>query len=174
MKRRYADRRNNTDILDKEIIIKRIDEDFFKGYISYLNIKKVKKKWIVDEENRCILANNYVWFNIYPDDQNYCINAMLDDKENIIQWYFDVAKNIGVEDGVPYEDDLYLDVVIVANGKINLLDEDELDEALNNNYITKDDYHLAYKVREYILDTYGENIPVLEELTNKLLQKIKE
>lgn len=174
MKRRYADRRNHPDIVDKKLIVKKVDEDYFNGYITYLKIKETKKECFVDDENRCILANDYVWFNMYPVNENYCINAIMDNNDNIVQWYFDVSKYIGVEDGVPYEDDLYLDVVIVPNGKINLLDEDELDDAFNNGDITKEDYSLAYEVRKYILDTYGNNIPYLEDLTNKLFTKIKE
>ena len=34
-----------------------------------------------------------------------------------------------MQDGIPYEDDLYLDVVIVHDGRIHLLDEDELEQA---------------------------------------------
>ena len=135
MKRRYADRRTNSDILKKEITIKKVNKDYFTGYISYLHIIKAKN--------------------------------------NVKEWYFDVSKYIGIEDGVPYEDDLYLDVVIIPDGRIHVLDEDEIQLAFKNGKITKEEYDLAYEVKDYILEEYGNNINKLIDLTNKLLDEIK-
>ena len=173
MKRRYADRRNNNDILKKEIIIKEVKEDYFEGYISYLHIIKARNKWYFDEEQRCVLDDGYVWFNIYPIGKNYCINAMMDSNLNVKEWYFDVSKNIGIDEGVPYEDDLYLDVVIIPDGRIHVLDEDEIQLAFKNEKITKEEYDLAYQVKDYILEEYGNNIDKLMDLTNNLLNKIE-
>ena len=41
------------------------------------------------------------------------------------------------DQGVPWFDDLYLDVVVVKNGEVFLLDEDELEDALGRNDITR-------------------------------------
>ncbi|OPA75365.1 hypothetical protein BVG16_22525 [Paenibacillus selenitireducens] len=61
--------------------------------------------------------------------------------------YVDISKSIGVsEQGIPFWDDLYLDVVVFPNGDFNIKDEDELEEALNNNHIKEDDYRLAKSV----------------------------
>ncbi|MGW8821643.1 DUF402 domain-containing protein [Paenibacillus lautus] len=51
---------------------------------------------------------------------------MLNEKKEIIQWYFDISKNIGISDqGVPFWDDLYLDVIVFPNGNLYIKDEDE-------------------------------------------------
>lgn len=172
MKRRYADRRNNSDITEKELIVKEIHEEDFNGYITLLKIIKTKKEWFVDEENRCILSDGYKWFNIYPTNENYCINAMMNNKNKIVEWYIDISKKIGIENNIPYEDDLYLDIVILPDNRIHILDEDELDNAFNNKQITKEEYDLAYETKKNIIENYGNNIDILKKLTLDLLKKI--
>lgn len=46
---------------------------------------------------------------------------MYDEKNEIVEWYFDIARKIGKENGIPYEEDLYLDVVVTPTGEIILL-----------------------------------------------------
>ncbi|MBP3255040.1 MAG: DUF402 domain-containing protein [Clostridia bacterium] len=175
MKRRFADARGNKDIINKEFHNYYINNDDFKGNISILKLNEVKQKWIVDEENRCILDNNYIWIEVYPDDKNFCITVMCDENLNTKEWYFDICKRNGIEEGVPYEDDLYLDIVIVPDGRMHILDEDELQEAYENKIITEDDIDLANKTKDIIIKEFGENIPKLRELTenykDKLLRK---
>ena len=91
---------------------------------------------------------------------------------NLIEWYFDMIKTNGVENGVPYIYDLYLDLVIKSNGKEVVLDEDELKEALNNRDISKDDFNMAYKTMKKIQDKYRNNLGELIELTNKLYKEL--
>ena len=158
MKRRYADARQDIHLLEKSIKTVKIKNDFFDGYASLLNIIKVDKKACVDIENRCIFDNNYTWLEIYPMDKNYCITVMYDEKGIIKEWYFDIVVANGIEDGVPYEDDLYLDVVIVPDGRIHILDEDELKDALDNNIINKKQFKLAYNTSNYIIKRYSNNL----------------
>lgn len=176
LKKRFADGRNKSiDILEKDFRNMRIDNEEFNGNVSLLSIKKVRKEWYVDEENRCILANNYKWLEIYPDEKNYCLTVMYDEKEKIVEWYFDIARGVGEENGVPYEDDLYLDVVLVPDGRIHLLDEDELDDAYKKREINQKEFDMAYRVANEIIEKYQEkdNIEKLKDFSNKYLEKIK-
>ena len=90
--------------------IKRVEEKYFNGYICLVKMKNVKKPWIVkdDELEDCILDENYEWLEIYPDNEKYAITAMFDDNNNLIEWYFDIIKTNGVENGVPYIYDLFV------------------------------------------------------------------
>ena len=173
MKRRYADNRQNKDILKRNIIVKEINNDILDGYISKLTLLEVSRSWSVDVEHRTILDNNYIWLGIYPKDKHYCITAMYDNNKVLKEWYFDIVFQNGIEDGMPYEDDLYLDVVIVPDGRIHILDEDELLDARDNNLITDEDVTLAYKTKDYIIDKYGKNIDNLLEISNQLLEIIE-
>ena len=157
-----------------EYYIKRVEEKYFNGYICLVKMKNVKKPWIVkdDELEDCILDENYEWLEIYPDNEKYAITAMFDDNNNLIEWYFDMIKTNGVENGVPYIYDLYLDLVIKSNGKEVVLDEDELKEALNNRDISKNDFNMAYKTMKKIQDKYRNNLRELIELTNKLYKEL--
>ncbi len=177
LKKRYADGRNKpNDILEKEFKNFRVDNDEFQGNISLLTIKKVREEWRVDEEQRCILAKNYNWLEIYPDGEHFCISAVLDEKDNIVEWYIDIARMLGEEEGVPYEDDLYLDVVIVPDGRIHLLDEDELEDAYNRKEVSKKEFDMAYETANRIMEKARkkENIKKLTEFTHKYLEILKE
>lgn len=176
LKKKYADARNKDDILKRSFKNIRIDKDNFHGNISLLTIKEVKKEWRIDVEQRCILANNYNWLGFYPDGKNYCITAMLDDKDNIVEWHFDMARQLGEEKGVPYEDDLYLDVVLVPDGRINVLDEDELEDAYNRKEVSKKDYDMAYETANKIIkEAKGEGyLKRLNDFTKEYLKIIKD
>jgi len=59
--------------------------------------------------------------------------------------YIDICKgNKTNGKGIPYYDDLYLDVVVLPSSVVVLLDEDELKDALKTKEITKEEYDLAY------------------------------
>lgn len=169
LKMKFADAKNHRNMIDKEYSAIRVDDEF-KGNIALLKINKTHKKWCVDEEERCILDDNFRWLEIYPDNKNYCITAMYNEKREIIEWYIDIARETGVENGIPYEDDLYLDVVILPDGRVNLLDEDELEEAYNRYEVSKEDYDMAYeKANRLIKAATKENIIKLKEFTDKYL-----
>ena len=170
----YADLRKVKDIAESNFKSKYYDEEDFKGNVALVEIKKVLNEWRVDTEGRLILANGFNWLEMYPEGENYAITAAYDIEDKIVEWYIDMCKENGIEDGMPYEDDLFLDVVIVPDGRINILDEDELLDAEKNGIITRQDVELAYKVKDEIIEKYGHNIKKLEELTNKYLNKIRE
>lgn len=176
LKKSYADGRNKSkDILESTFKNLEIDNNEFKGNISLLKINKVRKEWKVDVEKRCILAKDYMWLRIYPDRENYCITAIFDDKEKIIEWYFDISRKLGIEDGVPYQDDLYLDVIAVPDGRVHILDKDELEEAYKKKEITKEEYDMAFSVANKLvngLKTKG-NIARLVKFSENYLTILK-
>ena len=167
MKRRYANQ------VPGDYIREHIDTNYFTGYVCYTKIKNIDTPKYVNDgiKEFCIIDNDYEWFQLYPDNNNYVLTIMLDNNRNIIQWYFDVSKNVGIENGIPYEDDLYLDMVITNDEKKLILDEDELLEAYNSNEISQNDVDAAYKIIEYLDNKYYQNIGELKEFTEKL--KIK-
>ena len=167
MKKRFANTVNHG---KNEYQQKRVDNELFNGYVSLVKIINVEHPWIVsdDEETRCILDENYHWLEIYPDNKNYAITAMFNTENKVVEWYFDMTKYNGIEDGIPYIMDLYLDLVFKSNGKWIVLDEDELQDALETNDITKEDFDLAYKTMNEIIELYGKNFNLLQNLTRTL------
>ena len=166
MKRRYANK------VKGEYSQKRIDEEFFKGYVALVKLKDVQNPLIVNdgEKDVCIKDNDYEWIEVYPDNEHYVITIMFDNNDNLIQWYFDIAKEIGIENNIPYEDDLYVDIVITPNGRKEILDEEELMDALNKNEITQEDVELVYETVKLIEDKFVNNFSYLTDLTDKFLK----
>lgn len=175
LKKRYGNAEGHINMPEKEYKNIQVDTEEFVGNISLIKINKVYKNWYVDEEKRCILGNDFRWLVIFPKDEKYCITAMYNEERKIVEWYIDIAREIGVENDIPYEDDLYLDVVILPDGKINLLDEDELEEAYNRYEVSKEEYDMAYKTANNIIDNVNaENIERLKEFSDKYLDILEE
>lgn len=154
MKIKYADKRNDPVILKNEFKMKSINHETFNGTISLIDIKEITHPVVVSRPNgnkECVLDLEYKWMGIYPKDEKYGITVMYDKNWNLLQWYFDIAKDTGKDElGIPYIYDLYLDIVVLPNGKYYMLDEDELKQALVEKDISEDEYKLAYDIAQKI------------------------
>ena len=162
MKRRFA---NSVSGIYKQV---RLENNFFKGYVCNIKVQGVSKPLIVNNgiEEVCLMDNNYEWFEIYPDNGYYALTIMFDDHKNLIEWYFDIAKQIGLENGVPYEDDLYLDMVVTPSGQKLVLDENELIEAFNKGEIGQEDVNLSYSTLKDVEEKYVNNFQNLIDFSN--------
>lgn len=164
MNRRFANQ------IEGDYYQDRIITEYFTGYICYIKLKNIEKPTIVNNEikNICIKDNNYEWIELYPDEGKYVLTIIFDDNNNLIEWYFDISKNIGLENGIPYEDDLYLDMIITPEGKEIVLDEEELLKAKENKEITIEDVDNAYKTLEILKEKYLNDFISLKDFTIKL------
>lgn len=155
---------------------KKIDEDYFCGYVCNIKIKNVSVPLIVYNgiSDVCIKDEGYEWFEVYPDGANYAITIMFDNHHNLIEWYFDIAKKTGLQNGIPYEDDLYLDMIILPDGKEVILDEDELHSAFCQKKITQDDVDMAYQTLQMLEDKYVNGLDNLLKLTNKICDSFQD
>lgn len=174
LKKRYADRYVGYRVkkLEQKVIF--ANDDYFTGDIYFYNFIEVEDK-IVIPNGKCIMDDNYKWLEFYNYDSKIKLTAIYDENNQIIEWYFDIAREIGKENGVPYEDDLYLDVVVTPTGDIILLDEDELKEALNRREVTNLEYENAYKEAEQLMNRLKDNKDKLKEYTEKYInQMLKE
>jgi len=177
MKKKYIDRNVVTCTPSVcETTVKRIDEDIC-GYVSHINIVEVKEKGCInsiDGSKLCIADTGYERLLFLPDGQNWCLTAMYARKKEIIEWYFDITKNNYIdENGIPWYDDLYLDIIIFPDGKILLIDEDELQSALDSGDITQIEYDLAYKAYYELLEKVMLTREYLEQLCNRLFLMYK-
>lgn len=170
MKKKYADRATWTRVLKRKDKISYVKNEKFSGYISVIYVEKVKKPLIknLDGQKVCIVDNGYTWVIFMPDNLMYSLTMMINDKNEIIQWYFDICKAYEIsESGVPFFEDLYLDIVVLPTGKLILLDEDELCHAFNIGVISKEDYSSANVQAELLIKD-------IKNETNSLLEFSKE
>lgn len=92
----------------------------------------------------CIADEGYSWLQHLPDDEHFGITTMFDEQGNIIQWYIDITTHNGVEDGVPYMEDLYLDLIQLSSGEMIKKDLDEIEKALYDGEISKAMYDFGF------------------------------
>ena len=167
LKKRYADRYvGNRANADLRVISTR--DDYFYGDIYFYKFIDVKDKILIPNR-KCIMDINYKWLEFYDYSSKIKLTAIYDENSEIIEWYFDIAREIGKDNGIPYEDDLYLDVVVTPSGEVALLDEDELKEAYNKRELTKEEFENAYKEAEQLMKKLKNNKDKLKEYTDKYL-----
>lgn len=176
LKKRFANSSRNGNILNSKYVNLRVDDTDFNGNISLLKIEEVKKPWIVNDFNRDdkILDLGYYWLEIYKDNANFAITSIYNENEEIVEWYFDIAREVGEENGIPYEDDFFLDVVLKNDGKVLLLDEDDLQDVYVSKKITKEEYDMAYLVANRIYKEAPKKLKSLKSFTDKYLLILKE
>ena len=83
------------------------------------------------------------------------MRVYFNEKKERVEYYFDITLRNGLdkESNIPYYDDLYLDITINKEGIINVLDEDELLDALDKKEISKKEFDLANKTKDLLLDS---------------------
>ena len=138
--------------------------------IHYYKFNYVKDKILIPN-GKCILDNNYKWLEFYNYSSRIKLTAIYDENNKIIEWYFDIARKIGKDNGIPYEDDMYLDVVVTPSGDIILLDEDEFKDAYDRKEMTKAEFDEAYKIANELMKKLNENKDQLKEYTDNYLKK---
>lgn len=122
----------------------------------YISIKKIIsiKVPFYTKNNDCLIDNMYSIIEIVPLNENYCIRLFIDNNKKIILYYFDITLRNGFDSNLnsPYYEDLFIDVIL-KNNQISILDEEELNEALEKKYITIENYNLAQKVKSELIDS---------------------
>lgn len=134
-------------ILERETAYKPVDTPNLRGMACLFHLKKAKSPLVsnVFGDEMTILDNDYTWLQIAPEGDNWWLSVMFDPAGNLVQYYFDVSINNCIDGERSTFDDLFLDVVMRADGAVLLLDQDELDEALAEGVITREQYDLAEK-----------------------------
>lgn len=173
MKRTYADRPNWTRLTKKRFKLTYIEEKSFKGYLSVIYIDKVNEALVLEVAGKklCLANDGFIWMQHFPENCNYALTTMFNEKYEVVQWYYDVCCGNKISSlGIPYYDDLYLDIVHLPTGEIFLLDEDEIQQALKDNDITESQYELAYHEAQKLIDNIQKNKDILPLNSKRYLQ----
>ena len=163
-------------IISKDMHGKQIDSESLKGYIGLIDIKEVSKAqiWKFNGEDIVVCDRGRKWLSILPRNDWYCITAMMDEEGKILLWYIDMIAEQGVDaDGVPYFDDLYLDLVVYPDGTIVVDDVDELEEALSKKDITQEQFDLAIETSQRLQRGILSDISSFIEFTRKCYEIAK-
>jgi predicted RNA-binding protein associated with RNAse of E/G family len=169
MERKYANRPNWSRILEKEYKQTYLNDNIYRGHITFLTLRKVKEPLYVNygDEDICIIDNGYIWMMHFPEGTDYSTTTTFDRRGKVIQWYFDIINSQGISsEGIPFIDDIYLDLVYLPNGRMSILDEDEFEEAFKNQEITKQEYDKAKQTLNDLIESIANN-------TNQIIRESK-
>lgn len=151
--------------------MKKLDGEY-KGYSAIQNFLSGSRELYVndDGENQCLSGEGYKWLTYLPMNNYWALMVFYNPKGEIIRWYFDISKkNFLDENGIPCRDDIFLDLIILKDGRTITDDADELQEALNKGEISIDDYNHVYKVHDHLLNSKWSNVEFLDTLSKTLL-----
>ncbi len=177
MKRKFVDRSNWIRISKSKTKTVKLENDEFNGYICYTYIEKANKRLEVKPKDKeyLILDDGYTWVQIVPIDKHWTITIMYDENKKMIQWYIDITNMNGIDsDSRVFYDDMYLDITVTNDGEIILLDEQDINDALDNNVITSEQYKAAYKEASDMINFLRSKTPkYFERISNELLEYLK-
>lgn len=161
-------------IKDKQQTIQFVTTDEFCGHVSVLEIKEVTEPqvWNFNGKNQTVCDKGIKWISILPKDKYYCITAMLNQNEEIIVWYIDMIASQGMEEGIPFFYDLYLDLIAYPDGTIITDDMDELEDALKNGDISDRLFQLAVDTKEELENTLLSDVKSFERYTMEFIQQL--
>ncbi|MCR8629885.1 DUF402 domain-containing protein [Paenibacillus radicis (ex Xue et al. 2023)] len=169
MKRKMSSREDWITSGAEFLVANKKDTDF-DGHITIIKIKEVTKPWWVKyhDEEFFIFDVGYCWTQHFPTNMHYALTTVFNENNQVIQWYIDVVKQYGLnEQGIPWYDDLYLDIVLLPSGKVFILDSEELQNALETGEITQFDFNLAWEVADDIKRSIANGIFQLPDLSIK-------
>lgn len=176
LEKRFMSRSNWPRVIDKEYVHMMCNENNFDGAVGLIYLKNATKPATITygKTQVKIIDNGYFWLQLAHKDENFWLTVMYNQEGKIVQFYFDMTDGNNILDnGESWFYDLYLDVVILPDGTLFLLDEDELNQALNEKEITKDQYDKAHITANNIIKKFDGNIGYLTDLSNRFFNILK-
>src|SRR5699024_9604815 len=154
----------------------KVNNNKFKGIIGLVTMKKVREplEVTVVGQNIIVADDNYQWLQILPEKKRYSITVMLDDKGNPLEYYFDInIKNV-TQKGNARTVDLCLDVLALPNGQYELVDEEDLQRALDQEQITQKQFHEAYIIAHQLMIKIDADFSTMKDKIMYCYYKIKQ
>lgn len=155
-------RKRLNDVYMREVTKSDIKTKFDKELNAYITYKHsidttFTCKVYVNGKRKVIFDKGYTLLEYSPLDEKYNVRVFIDDKGNILQYYFDVIKNFEIENGEVYYNDMYLDILyhlpyFADTSYIELADENELIDSFNKGEIDKETFDYCYSVAEKLMN----------------------
>ena len=127
--------------LRKDYAAKNFELDGYQGQMSLSVLRELTGPLTIHYPFGDVLIadKDYSWLQIALEDQFFWVTAMFDNSDRLIEIYIDInAGNCFANPDNPCFDDMYLDIVVLPNGMVSILDQDELEEALSEGVISKE------------------------------------
>ncbi|MCU9614668.1 DUF402 domain-containing protein [Caldibacillus lycopersici] len=179
LKRKYGNRSEWKRVKESRYAQTCVETETFRGYITLLQIDRVEAPLYITYETKqiCIVDDGYSWLQHFPLDQKFSITTMFNGNGEVIQHYIDIITGVGTDNGIPWMEDLFLDIILLPTGEMYRKDADELEEAYSLGIIDQSLYELAQEIAnrltQLILNKNFEILNLMIEHKNILDQMIE-
>jgi uncharacterized protein len=147
VKRKFAHYPNWRRLRERRYTGANVRGDAFSGHVALVAVVALDDApaWLTFPDGRVRYADDGSFIvQHFPAGARHVVTTLFDRDGEIVAWYIDIVRAHGLgDDGIPWYDDLYLDLVVLPDGSRYLLDADELDAALAAGAIERDDWSLA-------------------------------
>lgn len=152
MRKKFIDQVYMREVTDKEWYLEK--DEMLNGYIALKYIKQISKPLTAfsNGEKYIGLNNGFSILEYVMFDRKYNCRVFFDDLNRPLCFYFDINNGSGIENGMPWYDDLYLDVTMecpTITGTcyyIRLDDEVEFKVAKKEGKIDELTYDMGYDI----------------------------
>lgn len=147
IKRKYANRAKWVRLEKKRYTQEFLVTPEFEGVVGLLCMDLVEKILSVYHTGKevCIVNDGFQWLQHFPKGKHHTVTTIFDEQGQIVQWYIDISLQNGLEEGIAYMDDLFLDIILLPTGEVFEKDKDEIEVALADGTISRMQYDLAYR-----------------------------
>ena len=152
MRQKFIDKVYMREVSDKVWYLEKDEE--LNAYIALKYVKEISKPLtsFCNGKKYLGLDNGFSILEYVPLDRNYNCRVFFDQENRPLCFYFDINNGSGIENNIPWYDDLYLDVTMECPAiteigyYIRLDDEIELKMAKKEGKIDEETYNKAYQV----------------------------
>ena len=142
-------------------------------YGAFINIIEVKKPqvWFCFDKKITVADNGYKWLVVLPKKDNYAITMYMDRNDLPILWYIDLIDSMGVDaDGIPFYNDMFLDLIVSDDGQVVEDDRDEFEKAYFDGIINNKQYQKVISVSEQLKQRISENQRWISEYCRNIVE----
>lgn len=161
-------------VLRKDYIAKDFEMDGRQGQMSLSILRELTAPLTIhyDFGDVLIADTDYRWLQIALKDEFFWLTAMYDNNGQLIELYFDITGGNRFDDPEnPCFEDMYLDIAVTGDA-MEILDQDELDEALQNGDITQAEYDHAETVCRELYAYLSENKSAVIDLCRRFYEEL--
>ena len=170
MRQKFIDKIYMRDVTQKEWYLE--ENEDINGYIALKYIKEISSpiKPYCNGKRYVGLDNGYSILEYVLKDKKYNCRVFFDTENRPLLFYFDINNGCGIENDIPWYDDLYLDVTLscpIITGSsqyIFLDDEREFSNAKKEGLVSEELYKQGY-------DTANELMTELREHSNLIVNR---
>lgn len=119
--------------------------------------QEMVKPW--NQGDTIIAKPGYKWISRWEEGENYIMTKMLDEKGNLVGFYCDICDPVRKNEDGFESNDWYLDVWKPANQLPQLLDEDELEDAIEAGYLTEEQANIARQIASQLMIELKSTLP---------------